>query len=259
MRKFLAFFLVTLILAAAPAGGQEVRRRPIFASSSTLNTGLVAYWKMDEASGTRADDQGSNDLTDNNTVTSNTGKIGNAGQFTAANSEYLSLADNADLSTGDIDFTFAMWVYGDTLASGADFRGIISKWEGSNQEYILQNNGVTSRLIWSVGSSGSNRTDLTASSFGAPSTSTWYFIVCGHDAANDQIFISVNDGTVDTASHSGGVFNGASAFEIGHHQQGFQYWDGRVDEVGFWKKKLSAAEITELYNAGAGKTCCPFN
>ena len=36
--------------------------------SSTLDTSLIAYWKLDEESGTRVDAQGANDLTDNNTV-----------------------------------------------------------------------------------------------------------------------------------------------------------------------------------------------
>src|SRR3972149_4482135 len=34
-------------------------------------------------------------------------KSGNAAQFIAANSEYLSVADNAALSMGDVDFTLA--------------------------------------------------------------------------------------------------------------------------------------------------------
>jgi hypothetical protein len=32
-----------------------------------------------------------------------------------------------------------------------------------------------------------------------------------------------------------------------------QFWDGLIDEVGFWKRTLSAAEITELYASGSPK------
>ena len=71
-------------------------------TTCTLPTNLIAYWKLDEASGTRNDSKGANHLTDNNTVTQAVGKVGNAAQFTLANSEYLSIADNADLSAGDI-------------------------------------------------------------------------------------------------------------------------------------------------------------
>lgn len=52
---------------------------------SPLLTSLIAHWKLDEASGTRNDSHGTNHLTDNNTVTTATAKLGtNAAQFTAA-------------------------------------------------------------------------------------------------------------------------------------------------------------------------------
>jgi hypothetical protein len=45
-------------------------------TSGTLNTSLTAYWNLDETSGNRADSKGTNTLTDVNTVTSATGKVG---------------------------------------------------------------------------------------------------------------------------------------------------------------------------------------
>ncbi|MEK7064329.1 MAG: hypothetical protein AAB973_01845, partial [Patescibacteria group bacterium] len=48
-------------------------------TNGTLGTNLIGYWKMDETSGTRVDAAGANALTDNNTVTSATGKKSNAG------------------------------------------------------------------------------------------------------------------------------------------------------------------------------------
>ena len=41
-----------------------------------LTDSIVAYWKLEEASGSRADVVGGNTLTDNNTVTGNPGKLG---------------------------------------------------------------------------------------------------------------------------------------------------------------------------------------
>ena len=35
-------------------------------------------------------------------------------------------------------------------------------------------------------------------------------------------------------------------------EQASRYWDGLIDEVGFWKRILTAQEKTNLYNAGAG-------
>src|SRR3990167_8248201 len=90
-------------------------------ANCTLPTSLMAYFKLDEASGTRVDSKSTNDLTDNNTVTQAVGKVANAAQFTSANSEYLSIGDTLDLSTGDIDFTISGWMYPDSHpGAGAD-------------------------------------------------------------------------------------------------------------------------------------------
>jgi len=89
-----------------------------------LTDNLISFWGLEETSGTRVDAHGTNNLTDNNTVTSATGKVGTAGQFTNANSEYLSITDNASLSTGDIDFSAQAWVYFDSFGTQ---RGIINK------------------------------------------------------------------------------------------------------------------------------------
>ena len=69
-------------------------------AGATLGNGLVAFWKLNEQSGTRAAAFSSNDLTDNNTVTFAAGILGNAAVFTSANSEYLSRASNSDLALG---------------------------------------------------------------------------------------------------------------------------------------------------------------
>lgn len=219
---------------------------------STLDNSLISYWKLDEESGTRVDSEPTGtaqDLTDNNTVTSNPGKIGNAGQFTAANNERLSRTDSADLSVGDIDFTIAAWVYMDTKPS---FAYVAAK--GANEYYLLYQSDLD-RFVWTVGNTGT----LSATNFGSPSTATWYLIIAWHDSVNNQIGISVNNGTADTAAWSSGSSDTIDPFNIGT-VNGITTvdWNGRIDEVGFWKKVLTAGERTELYNAGVGKTCCPF-
>ena len=95
-----------------------------------LKQGLVGAWPLDEASGNRRDVSGlGNTLIDNATVTGNPGPsiyIPLASQFTAANSEYLSIADNALLSMGDIEFTIACFFYADSLPVG-NFSGLVTK------------------------------------------------------------------------------------------------------------------------------------
>lgn len=217
-----------------------------------LTDGLVCYWRMEEASGTRVDQVSGRDLTDNNTVTSNTGRQGNAAQFTRANSEYLSSVSHADLSPGDTDFTFQAWVYLDSKPSGSQMR-IIDKYYIGSKEYTLlylQSSDKFGIAFSSDGSADSVYLETT----GTVTTGTWYCVHFWHDSVNNQIGISVNAGTADTTGYSGGVYQGTSEFCIGRTSgpTNYHYWDGRIDEVALWSRVLTGAERTELYNGGAG-------
>src|SRR5690606_6319482 len=140
-----------------------------------------------EESGNALDAHGANELTDNNSVGSAAGKIGTARSF-AASIQYLSAASNASLQTGDIDFTFAVWVW---MASTAA-RTIAGKWggvsnPGGGREWRLQYFSPGSRYRFEVSSDGGNQTSVAADSFGAPSVEEWHFVVAWHDSINNTI------------------------------------------------------------------------
>lgn len=201
-----------------------------------LTDQLVAYWKLEEASGPRADSAGANTLTDVNTVTQAAGKIGNAGQFTAANTEYLSRADNAALSMGvGVHFTFAAWVYPDTLGAMA----ILSKF---GSEYLLDTQAGVPRLFVSSGLSYSS----------ALIVSTWNLVIAWYDGAERGI--QVDDGVPVTQVFSTDATDGAAEFRIGHRVDtpASDYWNGRIDEVGIWKRAITVQERADLWNGGAG-------
>lgn len=215
-----------------------------------LTDSLIAYWKLDEASGSRADAHSTNTLTDNNTVTSNPGIINTAAQFTAANSESLSAADSAALSTGNIDFTIACWVY---LDSKATRETIATKGGGgasTSDEWILDYLNTSDRFRFFTG--GGSYKIATANNLGSPSTETWYFIVAWHDAAADTVNIQVNDGAIDSTATAGvAPSDTTQGFKLGQYASSL-YMNGRIDEVGFWKRTLTTQERTNLYNGGAG-------
>ena len=182
-------------------------------------------------------------------------KSGNSAQFIAANLEYFSIADNAALSMGDISFTIAGWVYLDTTPASDATMGILGKWASLNLEYRLyvDNTAGTIRFKFDVRDTGDvTTTTTTASTFGAPSTATWYFLTVYHNAATNLIGIKVNDGAFDTAATTGGVRDGTAAFEIGRHTAG-NYLNGRAHDVIIAKQIYTDAEITYLYNSGNGR------
>lgn len=221
---------------------------------------LVAYWKLDETSGTRADSYGSNTLSESaSAVGYGTGKVSNAADFVKANSNYLYIYDNAALSMGDIDFTVAAWLKIDDKSTSS---GIVSKWYGpiNNREYyILYLTGATDRISFFVSNDGTSSASINANNLGSPSTDTWYFIVAWHDSVNDTINIQINNGAIDSLSYASGVYNGSASFVLGSNRVGINTapLDGMIDEVGVWKRVLSSDERTELYNSGNGTTYTP--
>jgi hypothetical protein len=217
---------------------------PRDAHALLLTDDLFGYWKLDEESGTRFDSASSNDLTDNNAVGSAAGILNGAAQFTAANNEYLSIADNPTLSTGDIDFTFTGWFNADSLQ---DATAILGKY-GTIQEYIVRNetlagnNNLRFRVLDDTGTQSVNvisNVNL--------SPNQWYFFAAWHDAVGDTANIQVNNGAIDTLPYSFGVIDGPTDFDLGRDASNAVYWNGRIDEVGFWKRLLTPKERRTLY------------
>jgi hypothetical protein len=222
-----------------------------------LADNLIAYWTLDEASGTRNDSVGSSHLADTNTVGSAAGKLGSAASFVAANSECLSRADNADLSTGDIDFTLAAWVQ---LTGTATTRPILGKQSSAAvREYRLQYEASNTRFRFLVfNAAGSVVGDVSASNFGPPSAGVLYHVAAWHDAANNQVGIAVNGGTPNTAATTGAPADTAATFYLGFDAANAVYFDGLIDEVGLWKRVLTSQDRTDLYNGGAGLAFSSF-
>lgn len=249
--------------------GPPIGRPPMLSSiagpsaggPSTLLTNLVAYWPLNEASGTRADATGrGNDLTDNNTVVGSGGVVGNSAVFVGGNLEYLSHADNADLSMGDIDFEFWCWVY---LEPGATHRALISKDDTpggtpNRREYSLQVD-TANKINWYVmGNDDSligyvqHTTVLTPRS--------WYLVTCYHNAAANLVGVTVNNGAAQTAATGGPALDSGGLFTLGARRRTTTdlAFDGRLDEVGMRKQLLTTTERTALYNGGFGLTY-PFD
>lgn len=240
----LSALIAALLLVPVPARGA------FFA----LTTNLISFWELEEASGTRNDAHSTNHLTDNASVGSAVGKVGTAADLESGSFQYLSRADNAALSTGDIDFSVAAWIKIESLGS---YMAIAAKGDhSSNQrEYEFFIDGGTNRAVFRVSSNGTVAglsSNLEATTFGALSTATWYFVVAYHDSVNNLIGVCVNN-TCDTASWSSGAFDGTAAFMIGRDlSDGSAYFDGLIDQAGFWKKVLTSQDKIDLYNGGSG-------
>jgi hypothetical protein len=136
-----------------------------------------------------------------------TGKHANAADFESTTSEFLERADNAALSTGDIDFTVAGWVY--LESKPGTYMVIASKanaFATGQAEYALYWDNAQDRFAFKIcdssGGSGGVGTVL-ANNLGAPATGTWYYVAAWHDAAANTVNIQVNNGLVNSSATTG--------------------------------------------------------
>jgi len=227
---------------------------------ASLHDGLESWWSLDEESTgagaiSRLDSHGANDLTDNGTTPSTDGKVGLATQHTNAVPDWLSHVSNTSLQAGDIDFSFACWVWLDNKATSQMIIGKDNNVAGEREYYLKYQVAGVDRFQVAIFRPVDAFTLLDANTLGAPAIGTWYFVVFWHDATANTLNIQVNDGGIDSVA-TGGALQAASAaeFQIGRREfAGAQEpLDGRVDEVAFAKRIWTTAEKTAMYNAGVG-------
>ena len=241
-------------------------------SSPLCDQSCVGWWKNDEqtlTSGVTNSVAGApsydHTLTDNATVGQTTGKVGNAALFEQDNSEYLSHIDT-DTLTPDGNFTIAAWVYLDSKPTAGypdGYMHVVTKaGAAGSYEYSLSYSAANNQhFTFVVYNDGMNY--WVNESTVAVSTGTWYYLVARADFSADTTWLTVNGTTTTLSGINGGesVYqSGAADFRIGHGFAGNSptlvpgYWDGRIDEVGMWDRKLSDTEVTSLYNSGNGKS-----
>lgn len=213
-------------------------------SRSRLLENLVSSWKTEEASGTRADDLGVNALTDNNTVTQAAGKIGQAAQFTAANSEYLSKTSAVGLAAQG---TLSIWFYADS--SPAYNARMIEIGDSNDRVGILRNSGQFIRVDAVVG----GVLFFSLISPGTVGTSSWHHVVTTWDANGCALYLDGSEVDSETGDRRV-TMPAAPAIYLGEFVGGGTfYWDGRLDAPGIWSRALSASDVALLYNNGNGR------
>ena len=167
--------------------------------------------------------------------------------------QYLSVASNASLQTGDIDFTWFGWLNmaDKAISAGQD---IINKYDGyvNKRELEFQYLRSSDRFRVLLSSNGSSVSTLTANNFGSPNPNQWYFFVLQYNSTTDLASLTFNSGTADTVSHASGIFVSDARLTIGATIAADNKFAGRLDGFGFIKRLLTAGEITAIYNNGKG-------
>lgn len=207
----------------------------------------VGHWTLDEASGTRVDSVGSNDLLEVGSVGSVAGEIGNAANFpSTGGNKVLTVADNPELSVGgETSFTIDLRV---KLHQRTSTQVFVGKYGGTG-EYAVYYEHAFQRFVFSTYSSSGSNDYVLANTIGVPALDTWYHITATHDAAANTNSITVN-GQQDTASYTTEPADTSAAFTVGAFNSSGSLYPAfaAIDDLYFWR---DAVEQTSQSIAGS--------
>jgi hypothetical protein len=168
----------------------------------------------------------------------------NAASFNGTN-QFLSIPSNSTLQIGGQAFSFSVW-FNASNVSGTKY--LIGKSAFSLLEYGLCVNGATIQMLLANNASG---WVIVAQSATPVTANTWNHAVFTYNGTTATIYL--NGASVGNASGSI-TTSGTGEFGIGVSPGYSQNWAGSISSVGFWKRALTASEVSQLFNHGAGRT-----
>ena len=173
--------------------------------------------------------------------------------FTAASSQFLSVASNAGLQTGTSGFWVAGWALRTTTPSGQQ---IIAKDDaGVNREYAVWLQGGSLRFDI-YGGAGATRSWTS----GASPTNAFFFWMAYYDPVNQVIGLSQNGAAFLTTAYTASPNQGTQPVLLGARNSGSfpDYFEGRLASVAFGKSPpggIASVATTirdRLYASGNG-------
>tara|TARA_R100001530_G_scaffold127734_1_gene97052 strand:- start:4190 stop:5437 length:1248 start_codon:yes stop_codon:yes gene_type:complete len=221
---------------------------------ATLSTSLVSYWEL-ESDGTDSVTGTGNDLSETNSPNYVAGKQGNGVDLESNNNQQLFITDGDQTGLDPAgDFSISWWMKMETKQGMKVFDKLYNSSPKQGWRVELGTAGSDKDIVVIIKNNHNTTEDrgglLTDSEVGV-----FVHCVIVYDASADSSII-YQDG-VDTensqSSGAGSVGNSTQNFNIGGVEgDSSEDFDGVIDEVGYWSKKLSVGEVTDLYNSGSG-------
>ena len=190
----------------------------------------VAVYKFED----NANDVGGNhNGTASNVTYSSSGKFNKAAEFNGSSS-YV------DVSYGhsNTSFSWSMWVNADSFSNS--YPTVIGGMNNSTNT----NNGTIWMNSTKIVIHGSTLYGEVAFSFSA---STWYHVGMVYDSAAGTVKAIINGQLYTPSSTTSNTFNSQNKMRIGRADADSTAWDGKIDQVRFYKGAISDVGVAELY------------
>lgn len=215
--------------------------------TASLNVDLISYYKLDNND--FSDSVGSNDGT--NSGTTNTSGIIIDGRDFSGSSQYITHNQDFD-GYFSANNAFSINVWGNADVTDANDCYFTNR-ESTSGTFIQLCLGADGQLITGLKTgSGEQLTCTSANGVVGDNLDVMVTLVYfGNETSATYVNGTMVCGTTETDLDLGGTFANQD-FMFGRIET--QYYNGMMDEIGFWDRAITGSEVTQLYNGGDGMT-----
>lgn len=213
---------------------------PPYANAVLATSGLVSFWRLEEASGTvAADSKGTNAGTYANGVTrSMTGATGGSTAVRCDGvDDHVNVPDAPSLDLADA-FTYELWAKRSTLLDDAV---LIHK--GANAPTL--HFGSSSHNYWALKKSAAS--DVSTSTVALADTTTWHHLVATKNGSAVKLYMDGADVTGSVSNLT--MANTADPLRLCSTTTNGFFFAGQLDEVAVYNRALTASEVASHYAA----------
>lgn len=192
-------------------------------------SGLLAFWKLDNTSDSSVNNK---TLTNVNSVTFVTGKIGNAARFSSG--KYFT-------SSVQINGAFSISCWFKTTQTGNTNRFMTgNETPGTNYLFLMEHGGKVYANWRGASQIGPNPVNI--------NDGQWHHAVLTWDTSVLRLYV---DGSLTNSANNSGAVTPVT-IPIGAGQAGQFSFNGDIDAFGVWNRALPIEDISLLYNNGTG-------
>ena len=157
------------------------------------------------------------------------------------------------------NFSVEAWVYGDSWIIDNSYRGVLNRSNGVNHDFSVyisssshDTNSAGEMASWVINTSNSliqhRSTNLILQ------TGTWnYCVWIFNDGTGFTYYLNDNNSATNNTNTTRRKTVTSSPYNVGKWVGGGYTWDGRISNVKFYTKALSADEVRGNYNATKGR------
>jgi len=227
----------------------------LYTNTSPRTSNLIAYYKMN---GNSDDEQTTYNGTDTNMTYGYRGEVFDGGSGTVLTTStpkfgtHTALFDGSDddidlpaFNIGVNDFSYGMWYKADDITTANQIL-IIMVQAADHLNYGIQLNQISGKISVHPIASGGGTKYLYSS--GVTLDYNWHHVMYTKSSTDGHVLYHDGTAVASDATFTGDLATSSGSNRLGRSTSNIQEYAGRIDQLRFFNRALTSAEVSTLYN-----------